>query len=147
MRAAIFGAVFVVGCNAPPEPEVPDSPPSVDPRVAALFARLNDDPDHLHSDYTPAVHELIRVGRPAIPPALDLMLSEHRSTRLRAQRVLEGVVLIEHGFVFGHGWTRPDGEDAFRAFWKRLGDLGWDDSTEARRDSIDKWRVWLADQQ
>lgn len=91
-----------------------------------LYARLNDDPDLLHADYTPSVHDLIRAGRPALPRALDLMQSDDRATRVRAQRVLEGVTLREYGFVQGEGWKPPDGEAEWRWFWARLGDLRYD---------------------
>src|SRR5215210_2755978 len=105
MRGAVIAVALVAGCESSPDSA---SQSAGDP-VQALYARLNDDPDLLHADYTPAVHKLIRVGRPALPRAVDLMLTGDEDTRMRAQRVLEGVTSVEHGFVFGQGWTRPDG--------------------------------------
>jgi hypothetical protein len=112
--------------------------------VQQLYARLNDDPDPLHADYTPAVHELIRVGRPAIAQALDLIVSGDWYTRLRAERVLEGVTLVEHGFVFGQGWSRPGGEAEWRRFWARLGNLDFEAPLDKRAASVALWRAWLS---
>jgi hypothetical protein len=145
MRAGLLGIVLVAGC-APPEPDPPEASPSVDPRVAALCARLENDPDLLHNDYTPAVHELISIGRPAIPPALDLMLADNEDTRMHAQRVLEGVTARELGFVFGEGWKRPDGASEWRRFWARLGGLSYKAPPDQRAASVGLWRAWLAEQ-
>lgn len=137
--------------NAPPVrrdpgPAEPALSP-VDQRVRELCDRINEDPDLLHFDYTPAVHELIDIGAPAIPPALDLMLSEDSDTRLRAERFLEGVTLKEHGFVFGQGWKKPSSEGDWRQFWKRLGSIDYKASREERVASISLWRAWLAERQ
>jgi hypothetical protein len=64
---------------------------------------------------------------------------------MRAQRVLKGVTLREHGFVFGQGWTRPDGEAEWRRFWARLGGLDYKTTKEERAASLAKWRAWLAE--
>jgi hypothetical protein len=143
MRRALFAVALLVGCA--PEPE--SAPPAAGDRIHQLYAQLNLNPDIAHSDYTPAVHELIRVGRPAVPRGLELMLSEDEDTRLRAQRVLEGVTLVEHGFVFGQGWTRQDGEANFRRFWARLGELNYRAPPDKRAASVELWRAWLAEEQ
>lgn len=145
MHAVLLGTLLFVGCGpSEPEPPQPARQP-IDPKVAELFARLDENPDILHADYTPAVHELIAIGRPTIAPALDLMLSDNEFTRMHAQRVIEGVTLREHRFVFGQGWTRPTGAAEWKQFWTRLGDLNDRASAEARRASVAKWRVWLSD--
>jgi hypothetical protein len=148
MRFALIGIVLLTGCtpSEPDPPEVSPEAPPVDPRVAALYARLNDNPDLLHFDYTPAVHELIAIGRPAIAPALDLMLSENATTRLHAVTVLEGVTMREHGWVPGQEWARPGGLEAWHQFWQRLGNLSDTGTKEERSASIAKWRDWLAEQ-
>jgi hypothetical protein len=122
-------------------------PPTADAtveRVKTLLARINDDPDILHADYTPAVHELVQVGEPALAPTLELMLSDDRHTRMRAQRVLEGVTLVQHGFVFGQGWKEDQGEKRHRKFWSELGKLDYDAPPDKRAAGVAMWKKWLA---
>ena len=113
-------------------------------RISILIATLNERPDLLHSDYTPAVHELIKIGQPAIEPLLDVMLDANEGTRKRAERALDGITSKMHGFRAGQGWNDPHGEGRFRKFWKSLGSYNWDDSEQSRRTSIAKWRDWVA---
>jgi len=146
----VFGEV-TKGEHAPlvqsePGPAEPALSP-VDQRVKELCGRINDNPDMLRFDYTPAVHGLIEIGAPAISPALDLMLSDDQDTRLRAERVLEGVTLQDHGFVFGQGWKKPEGEEEWRQFWKHLGSMHYKASRQDRIASIALWRAWLAERQ
>lgn len=112
--------------------------------IERLARNINEGPDKLHGDYTPAVHGLIEIGEPALPAALDLMLSDDRDTRQRAQRVVEGVTMRAHGFRAGRGWDTGRGEDEWRRFWQSLGDLDYDSPPEARARAVDQWRRWLA---
>jgi hypothetical protein len=152
-RLVVLLAVCVgVGCSQLVPPIPSDSPPSQEPSESLdeLVRTINDKPDVLHSDHTPAGDRLIKFGTPAIPRMLDLMLSDDESTRLRAQRVLEGITLEKHGFVFGRGWPSGDShkEDArFRAFWKSLGDLDWQASRTDRERAVKLWREWVANGQ
>lgn len=113
-------------------------------KVDELVKHLNESPDKLHGDYTPASMQLIGLGEPAIGAVLQLMLSPDAETRLRAQRVLEGITMRTHGFAAGQGWTDPDGEARWRGFWRGLGDLDWEASLEDRRRSVAVWQSWLA---
>ena len=121
----IVAAVALVGCTKPLEPTpLADTKPAVPAnRVQELLAKLDDDPDILHADYTPAVWELIEIGEPVIEPTLPYLLSENETTRLHAERVIEGVMRRMYGFVAGKGWTRPGGEQEFRQLSNTLWDF------------------------
>ncbi len=142
------------GCGTQPSVTITDSPHQPQPpsppsdataeRVKTLLARIGDDPDPLHIDFTPAVSELIDVGVPAILPTLDLMLSDDKLTRMRAQHVIEGVMGVEYGFVSGQGWKKVGGEEQWRKLWAELGDLDYQASLEKRLTSVTLWKRWLA---
>src|SRR5262249_18571552 len=51
----------------------------------------------------------------------------------------------QHGFVGGQGWKEPDGEERWRKFWKKLGNLSENDPPEKRLKSIALWEKWLAE--
>ena len=114
-----------------------------DPQIEVLIARINDAPDLLHSDYTPAVHDLIRIGQRALPHVLTLMESDDKETRMRAIHVLEIVTMKKHGFMWGQGWKTTNGEREWSRFWKSLGDLRFDAPLENRKRSVQLWREWL----
>lgn len=115
----------------------------MDPTIASLITKINEEPDKLHRDRTPAVRALIEIGEPALGPVLELMLAPQRETRLRAQRVLEGVTLRLHGFRPGHGWEDRSHEADWRRFWKSLGDLDWDAPEAERAAAVARWREWV----
>jgi len=119
-------------------------------KIRDLLSRLDDDPDLLHSDYTPAVHELVKIGKPAIEPTLPYLLSDNQLTRMHAQRVVEGVILTSYGFKAGQGWPDPDKEQEFREFDLTLWDsdkMGGKDVNEATSDErkayIERVKKWL----
>ncbi|WP_158892909.1 hypothetical protein [Amycolatopsis anabasis] len=112
--------------------------------VEELLAAIDDDPDPLHLDYTPAMWALAELGWPVAPSLLDLMETAGDQTRLRAARALELIVDREHGFVAGRGFPGPEAEDAVRALWARNGDYRYDAEEAARVESVRRWRDWLA---
>jgi hypothetical protein len=113
-------------------------------QIERLIDQIDQAPDKLHGDYTPAVYQLIDIGRPALPDALGLMLSAEEPTRLRAQRVLEGITMGLYGFRPGRGWPHERDEEAWRSFWAGLGNLSYDAPAAARKESVRLWRQWLA---
>lgn len=156
MKWAIFvSAVALVGCDVPPTPNPPNAePPAIPKRVQELLARLDDDPDKLHFDYTPAVNGLIEIGEPSIEPTLPYLLAEGEATRLHAERVIHTVLAKMHGFVPGQGWSRPDGEQTFRRFSKTLWDaeaMGnrsvHESPVQDRQAYIGRVKRWLASRQ
>lgn len=120
------------------------SSPATSPDIAALLARIDDDPDPLHLDSTPAATALAAAGRPALPGLLALLAAPQPHTRLRAQRAFEGVLMRELGFVPGQGFATPEGEQRLRALWAAQGGYAWDAPEPARARAIAAWQAWLA---
>jgi hypothetical protein len=147
----MFSTLTLLGCASIPSWKRTESPPeSIPERVAYWIARIDDRPDPAHPDWTPAVHELIDIGEPALLPTLELMLREDsQETRFHADRVLSGILLVHNGFVFGQGWQNTEDphrmEEAFRQQWKELGSMDWQASREERLASVELWRKWVAD--
>jgi hypothetical protein len=112
-------------------------------QIKQLIQDINNNPDKLHNDYTPSVHKLIKIGEPALEQTVKLMLSTSEDTRLRAQRVIEGVTMEMHGFRFGHGWDNDEDRIEWLKLWASLGNLSYDASSELRSKSVGKWMQWL----
>jgi len=100
----------------------------------------------LHFEFTPAVHELIAIGKPAIPSLLTLMESEDEDTRVRAYTALEYITSKMYGFQWGQGWDHRENEARWEEFWDDLGSLDWRDPKPKRLTSIKLWRQWYEKQ-
>ena len=111
--------------------------------IEELIKNIDKNPDKLHSDYTPSVHQLIDIGKPAISHLLKLMLSTPPLTRQRAQRALEGITMKMYGFKAGQGWATQNGERDWLKFWASLGDLSHDAPLELRSAAVKRWSEWL----
>ncbi len=111
--------------------------------IEACLNALNDDPDPLHNDQTPAVQALGALGLRAVPGLLERMGSDDALTRLRAQRAFELVLGRRHGFVPGQGFDTPAGEAAMRAEWQAQGDYDHGAPPARRTQAIAQWRQWL----
>lgn len=111
--------------------------------IERLVAAINEHPDHLHGDRTPAVDALIAHGLPALPHILPLLESDDELTRLRAQRVLEGATLA---WTKEHTSARPlthADTQAWQQLWTRNGPYDWRADSVARREAVRRWRAWL----
>jgi hypothetical protein len=149
----------------PPEGErisgVPTEPGRAESRLTTRFATgenelgelvrtIDCDPYVLHFDYTPSVDKLIKMGDPAIPRMLDLMLLDGQydsSTRLHAKTVLWNIILDKCGF--SQDWRERDSNAVgarASALWKSLGDLQDDAPLADRERAVKLWREWLAKQ-
>ena len=111
-----------------------------------LIMTINDQPDKLHGDNTPAVRGLIKIGKPAIPKLLDLMISGDTDTRLRAATALWGITANMYGAPEGQGWRRPEDEARWRARLDDLGSLDWRDPQPKRETAVALWRQWYKKQ-
>ena len=113
--------------------------------VDAWLSVINDAPDPLHHDVTPAVLALSRMGIRVLPAILPLLESSDASTRQRAQKVLERVTFSD---VSDAVKPRPLSEAAtaqWTALWERNGSYQWDAPEQQRRAAIARWRQWIAD--
>src|SRR5438093_12338608 len=62
--AVIIFALLATSCRTMKEPK--EERPRLQVKVKELINHLNEDCDLLHFEYTPAVHQLIRLGLPAL---------------------------------------------------------------------------------
>jgi HEAT repeat protein len=113
--------------------------------LAACIQTLNDAPDELHLDLTPAVHALGKMGIQAVSALMDLLMSEAALTRLRAQRALERIVSRRHGFRSGEGFPTQEAAAAAQAEWQRNGNYDYQADADARAAAVARWRRWLAE--
>jgi HEAT repeat protein len=102
--------------------------------LSAAVATINDSPDMLHADLTPAVNTLAEIGLPAIPDVLNLLASDDRFTRMHAQRALERITLANR--------SRAD----WQTLWEQNGAYNFDAPASQRARSIDSWRRWYITQ-
>jgi len=114
--------------------------------IARLIAAINDNADPAHGDLTPAVHALVRLGLTALPSVLPVLESEDRWTRLRAQRVLEGVT---RAWVRERTPERPmtrKADYAWIKLWQDNGNYSWEAPADVRAAALERWRAWLHEQ-
>lgn len=112
--------------------------------IPGLISAINDDPDILHNDYTPSVLKLAACGLQALSAILPLLKSDDRMERLRAQRVLEGVINRRYGWVSGQGFPpQSDGEEKVNALMADNGSYQFDAPLKTRLAAVNKWKRWL----
>lgn len=110
--------------------------------IDRLVASINEQPDLLHGDRTPAVEGLIGHGPAVLPHVLSLLEQDDEPTRMRAQRVLEG---ITHGWVQEHAPARPlaqGGVQEWQRLWKANGSYDWRAPAASRAEAVRLWREW-----
>jgi hypothetical protein len=113
--------------------------------IAEWVKTINDNPDMLHLDFTPSVHHLSECGSDAVIAILPLLDSKDATERLRAQRVLEGVVKRRFGWISGQGFLPgTDGEEKTEALIIANGNYQYNGLLKARRAAIKKWKHWLS---
>jgi hypothetical protein len=117
-----------------------------DEDIRQLVAKIDESPDALHLDVTPAVTELGKKGLRIIPHLRPALESPSEMTRLHAQRALENAVLTHFGFVGGRGFTQPGGEQKARELLARNGSYDYQAPADARRKAIEAWMSWYDSQ-
>ena len=110
-------------------------------RIDEYVRAIDDDPDLLHLDVTPASQALADIGLPAVPALLDLLGADSEETRLHAQRALEMVVYGQTWFVSGRGFPSAEAEQAARDDLIGAG-YEHDDPPERREAAIARLRGW-----
>jgi HEAT repeat protein len=119
-----------------------------DPNAPAALARtLNDAPDQLHWDMTPAVYSLGQMGLRALPELLDLLMDDDELTRLRAQRALERINDQLHESQPGHESSGGKPEDPATVRWRTNGNYDYAADVASRAAAVEKWREWIEKQQ
>ena len=112
--------------------------------LPALIRELNHDPDILHLDYTPAVRRLTECGLEAVWAILPVLDSEDSWERLRAQRVLEGVMQRRYGWRPGRGFSgKKSRETEMLTLMRANGNYRAGAPRPQRRKSIRLWKDWL----
>lgn len=87
--------------------------------LEACLRTLDDAPDPLHADRTPAVQCLIEIGTPALAPLIDLLASNDRDTRMHAERAVQGITRRRFGF---DGFAWPEGAmERWMDWWSAIG--------------------------
>ena len=115
-----------------------------DNELAELVRNIDQDPDILHGDVTPAVLQLIDSGLPAAKAVLEVLDAPDMLTRQRAQRVVEGVVMRRNGWQPGQGYPEPhEGQQKVHAVLELNGAYDANAPPELRRRAIAKWRQWI----
>jgi hypothetical protein len=118
-----------------PSDEVPD-----------LIKTIGNNPDPLHSDFTPSMLRLIELGLPAALRVVDLLDAPELVTRERAQRVLEGIVMRYHGWRPGQGYPDAKGHLKTEAVLAE-NDYQAAAPAKSRKAGIKKWRSWIQERE
>jgi hypothetical protein len=115
-----------------------------DDKLVGLVREIDENPDPLHVDVTPAVLQMTELGLPAAKAVLELLDAPEWPTRIRAQRVIEGVVMRRYGWQPGHGYPNPhEGQKKVADVLSSNGSYDAKSSSEHRREAIVKWRQWI----
>jgi hypothetical protein len=83
-----------------------------DDEITQAIASLDDDPDPLHGDQTPAVRRLAQIGAPAVSALGAPLMADSAMTRLHAQRAWESIVYGRYGFAPGAGFPDDAAEES-----------------------------------
>lgn len=137
----IASAVLVAGCSSNTTGQL-KSPPSE--RIRLLLDTINDKPNALHFERTPAGEELIALGTEAVPHVVPLLASDSEVTRLHANHVLRRITASLFGWRTVEGYPDNASEDRHNALWKSLGDLRSDSTAEEGRAAAPLWQKWIA---
>ena len=130
--------------SAPPAP-APTAPP-LDDATAALVRTIDEGLQSPTTDFTPSSIKLMQMGLPGARAVVDLLDAPGRFTRRRAQRVIEGVVMMRNGWVAGRGYADDTGPERTNAVLAETGRYDPDAPVEQRRATMERWRRWLAAQ-
>jgi hypothetical protein len=146
-RVIVFLVLIPAVCSSSAETQPARTQPSegneARERIAQLIATIDESPDPFHSESTPSVLQLIRIGWPALRPTLQLVLSKSEFTREHALNVISTVSAEMQGWLPGQGWPPGDAEKVFLEFWHKHGDLDSEASETNRRRAVELWNHWL----
>lgn len=93
--------------------------PNSEERLAKCLQTIDKNHDEIHAEMTPSVRCLIEIGRPAIPPLIDLLDAPDVGTRLHAVTALRAITRRDFGFD-GTRWP-GDMETRWLEWWAAVG--------------------------
>jgi hypothetical protein len=108
--------------------------------LEACLRALDDAPDPLHADRTPAVQCLIEIGEPALFPLINRLASDDRDTRARAERAVQGITRRRFGF---DGFAWPKGAMERWVDWWSAVDFDSAAAPVRRAEAIERLRAGL----
>ncbi|MCB9230608.1 MAG: hypothetical protein H6581_03050 [Bacteroidia bacterium] len=108
----------------------------------SLVKIIDQDPDILHLDFTPAVHDLIGCGLPGAAVCIDLLQNPDPYTRLHAWTVIRGVARTETGWRRGSSFTQ-DMTLEFNQFMEANGEFDPDAEPAEQSGTIQRWQNWI----
>jgi hypothetical protein len=126
--------------------------------IARLMFAINDCPTEGHGGDTPAVRMLIAIGRPALEPCLDMMVSsDNKESRYHCQVVIGAVTDKIVQRRLGIDLDIPVAADKFDAcqanemlveevhskLWQCMGNLDYSAPRGQILASATKWKDWL----
>lgn len=111
--------------------------------LAASLLTINDAPDLLHLDMTPAVQAIGEMGIKAATSLLELLMSDDVETRLHAQRALELIVSRLYGFRPGQGFPTPEADIQVKDSWRDHGNYDYAANAASRAVAVSNLRDWL----
>ena len=116
----------------------------MDASLPELIAAIDDAPDKLHAESTPATEALIDQGIDALPAVIPLLASPDPDTQMRAAYVLEMVTMELFGFRPGQGWEDFAHEIRWRDFWTAMMVGTPNEAGELDAASmVAHWQSWL----
>lgn len=143
-RRVMIATAFVTLLAAKAAAQVSPQP-APRPTIASLVAAIDDDPDILHADFTPAVWGLCGYGLDGARAVLPLLDAASETTRMHASRALECAVANWFGWQPGRiEDPRSGARRRYEAVWRANGGYDWNAAPAVRRATRDLWAAWLA---
>lgn len=139
-RAALVVAAAVMAGHGGRARAQPTGPAS----VAHLIATIDDDPDVLHGDITPAVTALCGLGLDGAIAVAPLLDAPTAPTRMHAGRALACAVARWLGYQAGDDDGRSGARRRFEQAWRANGAYNPDAAPAARQAARARWTAWLA---
>lgn|SRR5262249_2050414 len=111
--------------------------------LEACLRTIDDSPEMLHFEITPAVRALTKMGLPALNAVLPLLDAEDERTRQHAQKVFEQVTLDEIEREMKIAAHSPSATAEWQRLWDGNGAYQWNHAAAERRAAIERWQRWI----
>ena len=111
--------------------------------MQACITTINDSADFAHSDITPSVLSLAKMGDVALPTTLHLLNDEDKDTRQHVQKVFELVTYDKMQNQYKPRVLSDIARQAWNKLWDENGAYHWHMPEKERLVSIKKWKQWI----